>query len=76
MEAGLRTQNKYSPFPEEINRRLTASIAELHFAPTVENKQNLLQENITAGIYVTGNTVIDAMKYTIKTMVFFMSETK
>ncbi|NLY11104.1 MAG: UDP-N-acetylglucosamine 2-epimerase (non-hydrolyzing) [Firmicutes bacterium] len=66
VEAGLRTQNKYSPFPEEINRRLTASIAELHFAPTVENKQNLLQENITAGIYVTGNTVIDAMKYTIK----------
>lgn len=65
VEAGLRTYNKYSPYPEEINRVLTADIAEMHFAPTVRNKQNLIRENITQGIYVTGNTVIDALKYTV-----------
>ena len=65
VEAGLRTYDKYSPYPEEINRVLTADIAEMHFAPTVRNKQNLIRENITQGIYVTGNTVIDALKYTV-----------
>lgn len=63
VEAGLRTNNKYSPFPEEINRKLTGSVADLHFAPTENSKINLLNENITEkNIYVTGNTVIDALK--------------
>lgn len=66
VEAGLRTFQKYSPFPEEVNRTLTGHIANLHFAPTEKNRQNLLNENITDGIYVTGNTVIDAMKFTIQ----------
>ncbi len=66
VEAGLRTHNKYEPFPEEINRKLTTSIADLHFAPTEEARQNLLRENISEGkIYVTGNTVIDALKFTL-----------
>ncbi|NLO83179.1 MAG: UDP-N-acetylglucosamine 2-epimerase (non-hydrolyzing) [Clostridiales bacterium] len=67
VEAGLRTYDRYSPYPEEMNRVLTADIAEMHFAPTVRNKQNLIKENITQGIYVTGNTVIDALKYTVCT---------
>ncbi|WP_426279033.1 non-hydrolyzing UDP-N-acetylglucosamine 2-epimerase [Chryseobacterium sp. S-02] len=62
VEAGLRTQNKYSPFPEEINRQITGRIAEFHFAPTEQAKQNLLRENIEeSNILVTGNTVIDAL---------------
>ncbi len=62
VEAGLRTYDKYSPFPEEINRQLTGRIASLHFAPTEKNRQNLLKENIgPEGIFVTGNTVIDAL---------------
>ncbi|NLC68599.1 MAG: UDP-N-acetylglucosamine 2-epimerase (non-hydrolyzing) [Clostridiaceae bacterium] len=65
VEAGRRTYDKYSPYPEEMNRVLIADIAEMHFAPTVRNKQNLIRENIIQGIYVTGNTVIDALKYTI-----------
>lgn len=65
VEAGLRTFDKYSPYPEEINRVLTGKIAEIHFAPTVRNKENLIKENIKEGIYVTGNTVIDALKYTV-----------
>ena len=65
VEAGLRTYDKYSPFPEEMNRKLVSSIADLYFCPTVNNKNNLLKENITEGLFVTGNTVIDAMKYTV-----------
>ncbi len=62
VEAGLRTQNKHSPFPEEINRQITGRIADYHFAPTETSKQNLLKENIPAeNIIVTGNTVIDAL---------------
>ena len=62
VEAGLRTFNKYSPFPEEINRVMTTHIAELHFAPTSVSKENLLKEGILSEkIYVTGNTVIDAL---------------
>jgi len=62
VEAGLRTGNKYSPFPEEINRRLTGHIADIHFAPTSRNKNNLLFEGIPEeNIIVTGNTVIDAL---------------
>ncbi len=63
VEAGLRSFDKYSPFPEEMNRQLTDTLADLYFAPTAENKNNLLQENIAPeNIYVTGNTVIDAVK--------------
>nr|WP_306806892.1 UDP-N-acetylglucosamine 2-epimerase (non-hydrolyzing) [Halanaerobium congolense] len=62
VEAGLRTHNKYSPFPEEMNRHLTGVIADLHFAPTELAKDNLLKENVdSAQITVTGNTVIDAL---------------
>ena len=62
VEAGLRTDNKYDPFPEEMNRRLTTVLADLHFAPTPAAKKNLLAEGIPASrIYVTGNTVIDAL---------------
>ncbi len=67
VEAGLRTFDKYSPFPEEMNRNLTGRIAELHFSPTKSNKQNLLNENINEeSIFITGNTVIDAMKTTVR----------
>ena len=62
VEAGLRTFNKYAPFPEEINRSITGRIADYHFAPTEQSKQNLLNENISENnIVVTGNTVIDAL---------------
>jgi UDP-N-acetylglucosamine 2-epimerase (non-hydrolysing) len=62
LEAGLRTGKKYAPFPEEINRRITSVIADLHFAPTGLARENLLRENIPAErIFVTGNTVIDAL---------------
>lgn len=66
VEAGLRTYNRYSPFPEEMNRNLTGRIAELHFAPTTNNQKNLAAENIIENVYVTGNTVIDAFKTTVK----------
>jgi UDP-N-acetylglucosamine 2-epimerase (non-hydrolysing) len=63
VEAGLRTRKKYYPFPEEINRHLTTVLADAHFAPTLESKQNLLDEGISPeAIWVTGNTVIDALK--------------
>jgi UDP-N-acetylglucosamine 2-epimerase (non-hydrolysing) len=66
VEAGLRTWNKYSPFPEEMNRQLTGIIADLHFAPTNESKNNLVNENKNEDtIYVTGNTAIDALKTTV-----------
>lgn len=66
VEAGLRTYNKYSPFPEEINRQCTGVIADMHFAPTEVAKENLLKENKPIeNIYVTGNTAIDALNITI-----------
>jgi UDP-N-acetylglucosamine 2-epimerase (non-hydrolysing) len=66
VEAGLRTYNKYSPFPEEMNRHLTGSLADLHLAPTSVAKDNLLSENIPVKqIFVTGNTVIDALLETV-----------
>ena len=65
VEAGLRTYDKYSPYPEEMNRVLTGNIADIHFAPTNNNKNNLLKENIKDGIFITGNTVIDALDYTV-----------
>ena len=62
VEAGLRTHNKYSPFPEEINRQITGRIADIHFAPTITSKENLLLENVADNtIVITGNTVIDAL---------------
>lgn len=67
VEAGLRTYDKYSPFPEEMNRQLTGVMADLHFAPTRDSAHNLLQERKDAkAIFVTGNTAIDAMKTTVQ----------
>ena len=66
VEAGLRTFDKYSPFPEEMNRTLTGRIAELHFAPTNTNRANLAAEGVTKNVFVTGNTVIDAFHTTLK----------
>ncbi|WP_195263756.1 UDP-N-acetylglucosamine 2-epimerase (non-hydrolyzing) [Clostridium sp. 1001275B_160808_H3] len=67
VEAGLRSYDKYSPFPEEMNRKLTGSIAELHFSPTENNKKNLVNEGVAnEKIYVTGNTVIDALKSVVQ----------
>ena len=65
VEAGLRTYDRYSPFPEEMNRSLVGRLATLHFAPTPKNAENLKRENVQGEIFITGNTVIDAMKYTI-----------
>lgn len=76
VEAGLRTYDIYSPFPEEMNRQLTGRIAELHFSPTVQNKKNLLAENIPEDkIFITGNTVIDALKTTVRNDYIFEDET-
>lgn len=67
VEAGLRTYDKYSPFPEEVNRQVTGIIADMHFAPTEVSKNNLINEGKNpSNIYVTGNTAIDALKTTIK----------
>ncbi|MEG6569987.1 non-hydrolyzing UDP-N-acetylglucosamine 2-epimerase [Thermoanaerobacterium thermosaccharolyticum] len=67
VEAGLRSHDKWFPYPEEINRKLTGVLADLHFAPTQTAKDNLLREGVCEkDIFVTGNTVIDAMKYTVK----------
>ncbi|MGH4119186.1 non-hydrolyzing UDP-N-acetylglucosamine 2-epimerase [Clostridium sp.] len=67
VEAGLRSHNKFYPYPEEINRKLTGVLTDLHFSPTNTSKENLLREGVDESIiFVTGNTVIDAMKYTIK----------
>lgn len=66
LEAGLRTTDRYSPYPEEINRRLTTRLASLHAAPTWNSRDNLLRENVSPeSIYVTGNTVIDALLWTV-----------
>ena len=65
VEAGLRTGDKYSPFPEEMNRKLVGDIADLHFCPTPANRENLGREGITEGVFITGNTVIDALKTTV-----------
>ncbi|MFZ5759506.1 MAG: non-hydrolyzing UDP-N-acetylglucosamine 2-epimerase [Thermodesulfobacteriota bacterium] len=67
IEAGLRTHNKWSPFPEEINRKITSSIADFNFAPTLSSKNNLLREGVPEeSIFVTGNTVIDALLSVVK----------
>ena len=76
VEAGLRTYDKFSPFPEEMNRKLTTQLADIYFAPTVNNKENLLREGICEDlIYITGNTVIDAIKNTVSADYKFANET-
>ena len=65
VEAGLRTYDKWSPFPEEMNRKMVGAIADLHFCPTAANRENLARENITKNVFLTGNTVIDALKTTV-----------
>ncbi|MGB9809608.1 MAG: non-hydrolyzing UDP-N-acetylglucosamine 2-epimerase, partial [Caldanaerobacter sp.] len=75
VEAGLRSFNKWFPYPEEINRKLTGVLADLHFAPTKRAKLNLIKEGVgEEGIFVTGNTVIDAMSYTVKKNYIFKDE--
>ena len=76
VEAGLRTYDRYSPFPEEMNRCLVGRLATLHFAPTAKNAENLRAEAVTGDIFITGNTVIDAMKYTIGNGEFTSPELK
>ncbi|HHY80564.1 MAG TPA: UDP-N-acetylglucosamine 2-epimerase (non-hydrolyzing) [Thermoanaerobacter sp.] len=75
VEAGLRSFNKWFPYPEEINRKLTGVLTDLHFAPTSRAKLNLLKEGVSEeSIFVTGNTVIDAMAYTVKEDYVFRDE--
>lgn len=74
VEAGLRTGNIYSPFPEEMNRLLTDRISSLYFAPTMLNRKNLTDEGINENVYVTGNTVIDAFAYTVQDNYIFHDE--
>lgn len=66
VEAGLRTYDRYSPYPEEMNRQLVTRIAELFFCPTENNRRNLAREGVTQGVFITGNTVIDALKTTVR----------
>lgn len=74
VEAGLRTHDKQSPYPEEMNRCLIGRIADYHFSPTAQNAKNLRSENICDGIFITGNTVIDAMHYTVQSGQGFSTE--
>ena len=74
VEAGLRTYDKYSPYPEEMNRTLVGDIAVLHFSPTAANAENLRKEAIRGEIFITGNTVIDAMKTTVQRPYHFNTE--
>lgn len=74
VEAGLRTFDRWSPFPEEMNRSLVGRIATLHFAPTANNARNLEREAVCGDIFVTGNTVIDAMAYTVRGTDFVSDE--
>ena len=70
VEAGLRTGDKCSPFPEELNRLVTGDVANIHFAPTENNVKNLARENITKQVFITGNTVIDALRYTVRCLLY------
>ena len=74
VEAGLRTGDKYSPFPEEMNRTVIGDLADLHFCPTAANRENLYREGITQGVFLTGNTVIDAMADTVRKDFCFTTE--
>lgn len=73
VEAGLRTYDIYSPYPEEMNRRLTTTLSTLHFAPTAKNRENLMKENVINPIFVTGNTAIDALNMTVSNDYTFRS---
>lgn len=75
VEAGLRTYDKYSPFPEEMNRQMTSRLCDMHFAPTRANSDNLAKENVTENVFITGNTVIDALKTTVRADYTFVDET-
>ncbi len=66
VEAGLRTYDKYSPYPEEMNRTLVGDLADLHFSPTAANAENLRKEAVSGEVFITGNTVIDAMRTTVR----------
>ncbi|MGM9554212.1 MAG: non-hydrolyzing UDP-N-acetylglucosamine 2-epimerase [Faecousia sp.] len=66
VEAGLRTYDKYSPYPEEMNRTLVGDLADLHFSPTAANAENLRKEAVRGEVFITGNTVIDAMRTTVR----------
>ena len=74
VEAGLRTYDKYSPYPEEMNRKLVTAIADLYFCPTENNRENLRREGVEKGVFVTGNTVIDALKTTVRKDYSFTTE--
>ncbi|MEG0764506.1 MAG: UDP-N-acetylglucosamine 2-epimerase (non-hydrolyzing) [Pseudoflavonifractor sp.] len=74
VEAGLRTWDKYSPYPEEMNRKLVGDIADLHFCPTDANRKNLAREDIREGVFITGNTVIDALQTTVQKDYRFATE--
>ncbi|MGM9583966.1 MAG: non-hydrolyzing UDP-N-acetylglucosamine 2-epimerase [Faecousia sp.] len=74
VEAGLRTYHRYSPFPEEMNRQMVDRLAQLHFAVTPGNRDNLLREGITRNVFVTGNTGIDALQQTVKSDYRFREE--
>ncbi len=74
VEAGLRSFDRYSPFPEEMNREITGRIATLHFAPTARSRENLAREGITQGVHVVGNTVIDALHQMVHDQYIFRSE--
>ncbi len=74
VEAGLRTGDRYSPFPEEMNRSMVGRLADLHFCPTEANRRNLEAEGITKGLFVTGNTVIDALQTTVAPEFSFAEE--
>ena len=74
VEAGLRTYDKYSPFPEEMNRKLVTQIADLYFCPTKNNRDNLLREAVSKGVFITGNTVIDALKTTVRENYHFSTD--
>ncbi|MDO4812649.1 MAG: UDP-N-acetylglucosamine 2-epimerase (non-hydrolyzing) [Eubacteriales bacterium] len=74
VEAGLRTYDKYSPFPEEMNRKMVTAIADLYFCPTKNNRDNLQREGIDKGVFITGNTVIDALKTTVRSDYVFATQ--
>lgn len=74
VEAGLRTYDKWSPYPEEMNRKMVGAIADLHFCPTRTNRDNLARENVSKGVFLTGNTVIDALQTTVVKEFHFSEE--
>ena len=74
VEAGLRTWDEWSPYPEEMNRRMVGALADLHFCPTAANRDNLAREGITKGVFLTGNTVIDALRTTVRDTFTFQED--